>query len=148
MCLYFPLVFEQFVLNAVDQRVPVCLDNIFRDANGTPQTFGVAAFDDNAHFCGRDGSGVDHAHLVVDQVQGFFNIGPQFIDGTWFESGDAALEILEFFKADVGSKPAFGYDEITEFYGDQIGNDTALTDGDIGKYKIKNIYDLLLYKPI
>ena len=39
------------------------------DADGAPDVVFVLAFDDHADAGGRGGLGVDHADLVIDQVQ-------------------------------------------------------------------------------
>src|SRR4051812_7411453 len=61
--------FAQLVFDAVDQRVPTCFDYIFINADRAPgRSIGILTFDYDPHGGGRAGLAVDHADLVVDQL--------------------------------------------------------------------------------
>src|SRR5262245_51041657 len=66
--LKLPLIFEEFVLDAVHQRQPARLDHVFADADGAPDVLRIAAFDDHAHAGGGPFAGVDDANLVIDKL--------------------------------------------------------------------------------
>src|SRR5947207_10835465 len=61
-------VFEQFVLEAVEQGQPAGLDDVFADPDRTPDRVGIAPFDHHAHLGRGLGTSVDDAHLVIGQV--------------------------------------------------------------------------------
>src|SRR5689334_5045911 len=62
------LILVQLVFEAVDQRDPTGLDDVFTYAHGAPHLILVAAFDDHTHARRRAGFGIDDAYLVIDKL--------------------------------------------------------------------------------
>ena len=61
-------VFDEFVLDCVDEGHPAGLDDIFADANGSPNIVVVLAFDHDSDAGRSSGFGVDDANTVVHEM--------------------------------------------------------------------------------
>ena len=64
-------VFQQFVFDAVDKRFPACIDDVFRDADRTPDRILVPRLNYHADSCGGAGTGIDYTYLVIDEMDIF-----------------------------------------------------------------------------
>src|SRR5665213_105095 len=67
------LFLNQMIFIRIDQRLPACVDDILADADGAEDFAGAVgalatAFDHHAHAGGGLVLGVDHAHLVINQM--------------------------------------------------------------------------------
>src|SRR5659263_119054 len=60
--------FHHSVFDAVHQRLPTCLDNVLRDADGAPAVVAVAGVEEHARDCARSLVLVENAHFIIDQM--------------------------------------------------------------------------------
>ncbi len=61
---------EEVILDAIQQRLPGGVDDVFADADGAEEAVGGAEFDDDSDFGGGGLSGVDDADFVIDEAEG------------------------------------------------------------------------------
>ena len=67
----------QLEVDAVEQRLIGCIDNVFRDTDGPPAGMLVPGFDQHANGRGRAEAGRQHADLVIQELE-LLELGIEF----------------------------------------------------------------------